>query len=213
MELTNTQLSMLSTASQRADRAIERPPNFKGGAAQKVLSRLLEQGLIEELRARGALPVWRRDEKNRSFALRITKTGLAAIKVEGAAKARLGDTKPAGDKRAEARIRSAESRQRNGAARARGRGVASEIQPEPAGRADSKQAQVIALLRCSEGATLAFMMKVTGWQPHSVRGFLAGCVRKKLKLTLTSEKVEGVRTYRIDDAGGSAAGSKRRRAA
>jgi hypothetical protein len=72
---------------------------------------------------------------------------------------------------------------------------------------------VIALLRCSEGATLSSLIKVTGWQPHSVRGFLAGCVRKKLRLSLTSEKVDGERTYRINDAGGSAEGSKRRRAA
>ena len=91
--------------------------------------------------------------------------------------------------------------------------AASGARSAPGSRADSKQAHVIALLRCSEGATLASMMKVTGWQPHSVRGFLAGCVRKKLKLTLTSEKVDSERTYRIDDAERTAAGSKRRRAA
>ena len=91
--------------------------------------------------------------------------------------------------------------------------AASGARSAPGSRADSKQAQVIALLRCSEGATLATLMTVTGWQPHSVRGFLAGCVRKKLRLSLTSEKVDGERTYRIDDAGRSAAGSKRIRAA
>ena len=61
----------------------------------------------------------------------------------------------------------------------------------------SKQDRVIALLRRREGATLAALVKATGWKPHSIRGFLAGTVRKKLKLPLVSEKVQGVRTYRI----------------
>ena len=61
----------------------------------------------------------------------------------------------------------------------------------------SKQDRVIGLLRRREGATLAALVKSTGWKPHSVRGFLAGTVRKKLKLPLISEKIDGVRTYRI----------------
>jgi Protein of unknown function (DUF3489) len=64
----------------------------------------------------------------------------------------------------------------------------------------SKQDSVIALLRRPEGATLGVLAKATGWQPHSLRGFLAGTVRKKLKLPLQSEKVEGTRTYRIGPA-------------
>jgi hypothetical protein len=61
----------------------------------------------------------------------------------------------------------------------------------------SKQDSVVVMLRRPEGATLDSLVKATGWQPHSVRGFLAGTIRKKLKLQLISEKVEGVRTYRL----------------
>jgi hypothetical protein len=50
----------------------------KGGDADKVVGTLLTQGLIEEIPARGALPIWRRDEGKGPFALRITTRGLAA---------------------------------------------------------------------------------------------------------------------------------------
>lgn len=62
---------------------------------------------------------------------------------------------------------------------------------------NSKQSQVVAMLRAPAGATIAAMMKATGWQKHSVRGFLASVVRKRLKLKLTSEKVDGNRVYQI----------------
>jgi hypothetical protein len=66
---------------------------------------------------------------------------------------------------------------------------------------ESKQARVLSMLRSPTGATIAAMMQATGWQQHSVRGFLAGVVRKRLKLKLTSKKVDGTRVYQI--AGGT----------
>jgi hypothetical protein len=67
-------------------------------------------------------------------------------------------------------------------------------------RADSKQARVLALLRSADGCTIDAIVKATGWQPHSVRGFFAGVVRKKLKLDLESERVDKVLSYRIKPA-------------
>ena len=77
----------------------------------------------------------------------------------------------------------------------------------------SKQARVLEMLRSATGATVAGMMQETGWLQHSVRGFLAGVVCKKLGLKLQSKKVDGERTYRIVSGTtrkAQAAGKKRR---
>ena len=76
---------------------------------------------------------------------------------------------------------------------------ASESQPRPEAmtRTGTKQSRAIAMLRSAKGASIAALMATTGWQQHSVRGFLAGVVRKRLGLELKSSKVNGSRLYRI----------------
>ena len=67
-----------------------------------------------------------------------------------------------------------------------------------AGRKNTKQAQVLGLLKRSSGATLQHLMRATGWQAHSVRGFISGALGKRLKLKIESFKTErGERAYRI----------------
>ena len=76
---------------------------------------------------------------------------------------------------------------------------------QPTARRESKQALIIAMLRAPTGATIGTMARAAKWQAHSVRGFLAGVVRKKLGLTLVSADGENGRVYRIMDRTASAA--------
>src|SRR6266436_4678357 len=72
-------------------------------------------------------------------------------------------------------------------------------------RPDTKHARILAMLRTPAGATIAAIMTATEWQQHSVRGFLAGVVRKKLGLNLVSESTDKGRVYRIKDGKASSA--------
>ena len=77
---------------------------------------------------------------------------------------------------------------------------------QPTVSRESKKARIIAMLRAPGGATIEAMARAAKWQPHSVRGFLAGVVRKKLGLTLVSADGENARVYRITDRTASAVG-------
>jgi hypothetical protein len=80
---------------------------------------------------------------------------------------------------------------------------------KPAAGPDTKHARVIAMLRKPAGATITAIMVVTDWQQHSVRGFLAGVVRKKLGLNLVSDQTDKGRVYRIKEGRASPAAADR----
>jgi hypothetical protein len=81
---------------------------------------------------------------------------------------------------------------------------APDATPSAASGPRGKLGIVVAMLRSTQGATIAQLMEATGWQAHSVRGALAGAVKKKLGLTVTSEKTDAGRVYRVE-AGDDAA--------
>lgn len=187
-KLSDTQLLILSAAAQRDDRnVLPLPGSLRGGAASKVVGALLSRGLISETttetqtKADAALNrIWRNDEDGRAILLHITDAGLAAIGIEPEDARDGGDTAPE---------RATEASEDKPATES-----AADATPAPKARKPregTKQAQLIAMLRAPEGATIDEIVAATGWQPHTVRGAFAGALKKKLGLEVTSEKVDG----------------------
>jgi hypothetical protein len=180
--LSDTQLVILTAAAGRDDGAVLPIPNsltLRGEARVKVLKSLLKRGLVEESAATAGAEHWREADDGQRLALTITAAGLESIGVD-LQEAVIVDVPKSPKRRREAG------------------------KPEtpfgrvPAPRSGTKNALVLDLLCRKTGATVPEIMAATGWQAHSVRGFLSGHVRKKLGHDVLSDKGEdGVRRYRI----------------
>lgn len=185
--LTDTQLVILSAASQRTDRHIlPLPDRLKGGAAKKVVDALIAKGLAAEVAARPGDPVWRETDEGQALTLVATDAALTALGVEPDTAPDTADEAPLAPTAPEA-------------------AGAPDLAPAPATapagrrtRVGTKQALLIEMLERPEGATIAEIVAATGWQPHSVRGAIAGALKKKLGLNVVSEKDDTRgRSYKI----------------
>jgi hypothetical protein len=211
-KLSDTQAQILTAAAQHDAHLAQAPEGLPAAARNAVFRSMLKNGLLEELPTqteyRGL--TWRREEDETPVALRITGVGLQAIgaepKVErptvdgeaslasaarsplrGAAAAVLAAWDAAGSGHAGMplagdlgepmeRLRSVLTAQRAAGPRSRVAGAARSP------REGTKQQAVLALLRRSEGTTVAQVMQATGWAQHTVRGFLAGLKKKDHKV-------------------------------
>ena len=134
-------------------------------------------------------PEWRRDEERGPLGLFITESGLLALGID-----ETEETKPSeaaaslAHQRKTAAAKSRSKARKASAAKPKGRAAASE----------SKQDLVIQMLRRHSGVTIKDIITKTGWQPHSVRGFFSGLVKKKLNLPLVSAVgKDDVRRYHV----------------
>ncbi|KQY13190.1 DUF3489 domain-containing protein [Rhizobium sp. Root482] len=188
-QLSDTQALILSAAAQRPEHiALPLPESLRGGAAAKVVGAMLAKGLLAEVDAdmRNSEPVWRETGDGHGVTLVATDEGLTAIGIE----LEDADTAPAGATDAPTEESAPDT----------------PTEPVPAPKArrpreGTKQATLIAMLRAPDGATIEEIMAATGWQSHTVRGAMAGALKKKLRLDVTSEKVENRgRVYKLPAA-------------
>jgi hypothetical protein len=188
-KLSDTQALILSAAAQRPEHiALPLPESLRGGAAAKVVGAMIAKGLLQEVDAdlRKGEPMWRETGDGHGTTLVATDAGLAAIGIEPEG----ANTEPTGANDAPSDAPEPDA--------------ASEPQAAPKARTPregTKQATLIAMLRAPDGATIEEITAATGWQSHTVRGAMAGALKKKLGLEVTSEKVEGRgRVYRLPAA-------------
>ena len=173
IQLSDAQAVILSAACAREDGAVfPVTTGLKGGAVGNVCKSLLKHGLIEEIPATDLNTVYRHDEERGPITLRATPLAYATLGITDAPDVQDEDQpKP-------------------------------EATPQPVRRrSGTKQEALIAMLRAEGGATIDEIVAALGWRPHTIRGAMSGALKKKLGLTVTSEKVDGRgRTYRITDA-------------
>jgi hypothetical protein len=177
-KLSDTQLVILTAAAQRSGHlALPLPSNLRGGAATKVVGAMIAKGLLAQVYADKGDPLWHENGDGRGMTLVATNAGLAAIGIEPEA----ADSAPTGAD-----------------------DTAAVADPAPKARtvrAGTKQAMLIEMLRAETGATIDEIIVATGWQQHTVRGAIAGALKRKLGLDVTSEKVGGRgRVYRLSRA-------------
>ena len=182
--LSHAQITMLKAASQRDDRCLAPMSSLRGAQIVKAGEKLIAAGLVREVKAKGSLPIWRRDgATGTAFALKLTAAGAKAIARQGEAPEEAAADKPPACVATPACSAaplgiSATTAQQPAVAPSIDRPARSEPRPT------SKIAAVIGLLSRSEGATLAELIAATGWLPHTTRAALTGLRKRGYVLTL-----------------------------
>ncbi|TAN72319.1 MAG: DUF3489 domain-containing protein [Magnetospirillum sp.] len=217
IQLSDTQAVILSAACAREGGSVlPITASLKGGAVGMVVSSLVKKELVEEIPAEAGAPVWREDEDGTPLTLRATAAAYAALGIVGDTGA---DTAPEGEPamdvagEPEAPPTGAHgSGQRpvrgqapapNGSMTAEPSAAhgAPEAKPARKTREGTKQGALIALLKRPEGASIEEISTEFGWAHHTVRGAIAGALKKKLGLAVSSEKIEGRgRVYKLNAA-------------
>jgi hypothetical protein len=197
INLSNTQVDILSAASRRGDVCLIAPKNLKGQAAKKVAAKLLAVGLVREIKAKPSMPVWRHDEEaGQAFSLKLTAAGVKAISTneepkpeQNAAGSRRADD-DASSMKADANL--ATAKMVPGALNA---GAAPSLS---APRPGTKIARVIELLQRDHGATLEALIVATGWLPHTARAALTGLRQRGYDVRRERGEKGSASVYRID---------------
>ncbi|CAA7618927.1 conserved hypothetical protein [Magnetospirillum sp. LM-5] len=194
MSLSDTQAVILSVACAREGGCLlPVTASLKGGAVNMVLNSLIKKELAEEIPAEPGAPIWREDEDGTPLTLRATAAAYVALGIES-------DTAPTGIDTAPEEEPATDTADAPQTPPTEALG-APDAKPARKTREGTKQEALIALLKRPEGASIEEISSEFGWAHHTVRGAIAGALKKKLGLAVTSEKVEGRgRVYKLDVA-------------
>lgn len=195
VELTTNQRAVLELAVATEGRIESYPAGLLGGARTSVVRGLLRNELVEPHDA----------------GYRLTADGYAAIGAEAPASDELGADSASDHEASGENECNTDTGQTDGTAAAPTDSAAAATaptKPKRTARGDTKLATVVGLLMRSEGATIAQIMAATDWQQHSVRGFLAGTVKKKGYTLTNSKEGDGERVYRIATESAAAHGDE-----
>jgi hypothetical protein len=197
MQLTPAQHAILAYAIEHTGGKIEWfPDNIKGGARTKVLESLFNKALITRDSTDWFVAAEGYDALGRARPTPATiHPDLEVEAAVSAAEANWAQEKQDAAKRLLKVGVEGKPPTRENERSEVSRGEAERVRST---RQNSKQAEVIRMLQRAEGATIRQICEATGWQAHTVRGTFAGAFKKKLGLTITSEKPDGgERVYRI----------------
>ena len=185
-KLTDTQLVILSAASQRKDRCLIAPKTLKAAAAQKVAAKLLKAGLVREIKAKTGMEIWRRDEETgQAYSVKLTVAGLKTIAVDERGSQSI-PSRPVSQNTNE------DSSKAKTAASMPAARSAMTAPTTTAPRQGTKIARVIELLQRDQGAKLDELIAATGWLPHTARAALTGLRHRGYEVRL--ERGENGRT-------------------
>jgi hypothetical protein len=210
-ELTETQRLLLSAAAERDDRCLIMQGTLKGGAAQKVVAKLIAGGLVKEIVAKPGLPSWRRDkETGRAYALKATASGVKAIAGANAPSAdktsEVDDAAPPRKPTGEGDKGTPALEAQAGMVKAPSRATTTDILVEvSAPRRGTKIAQVVDLLNRAAGATIEELTASTDWLPHTARAALTGLRKRGYAISIDRSDQTRGSTYRIGRNGESQA--------
>ncbi|OAN53022.1 hypothetical protein A6A04_15005 [Paramagnetospirillum marisnigri] len=188
IQLSDTQSVILSAACAReGGLVLPITTSLKGGAVDMVLTSMIKKGLIEAIPVEAGAPVWREDDDRTPLTLVATAAAYTALGIVADTGADTApEEEPATDMADEAESPPTD---------------AHVAKPARKPREGTKQEALIAMLKRPEGSSIAEITAEFGWLAHTARGAIAGALKKKLGLDVTSEKIEGRgRVYKLDSA-------------
>ncbi len=192
-KLNDTQLVMLSAASQRNDRCLAAPPT--DSATRRTAGKLIPAGLVKEIKAKAGAPIWRRDEESgQPYALKLTAAGAKAIAVDENDQSGHVHEADAPGKVDEA---AASSQQHAAQDPSPAGAIQSTSEGRSAPRDGTKLAQVIELLQRDDGATIDDLIAATGWLAHTTRAALTGLRKRGYAAEIDRSHKERGSIYRV----------------